>query len=493
MKVIAKEGEYLVLEITRKESLRFWIKIIIIFILMFGFGKLSPFSAMTPYGMQVLGVFLGMLFGWMFFDVGWTSLMGIVAVVITGITNYKAAVSIAFGNDAVITVLFLFIFTDVIRQKGITEYFADFIVSRKILIGRPWILSFALIVGAGLVSTISAAVLAMFVFWELIYKISDKVGYKPFQPWPTFMVLGISVASLYGSFILPFRPFNAIILDMYSSITGGTTINAGLFILYMLIMFSFTILGYMLMGRLLRVDVELLRNIDGDFVDGSKLKMNKEQKVTSLLIVLWLFFLLLPTFAPDFIISPTLASIGTSGITMASLAIMSLVHIDGKRMYDFQKTASASVQWPVILISAAIMLLIPSLTSADAGIQATLTKFISPLLNFKSYWIFFGVLGLITFLITNATSNITTMIIMATLTYPICVELGQSTGSWVMLILLTGQVAFLTPAATPAIAVMFANTKWVDPIGIYKFIIPTFIYHIFIFMTLGTFFATLIF
>lgn len=49
--------------------------VIIMFALMFGIGKLQPFGTVTPMGMNILGIFVGTLYGWLFLDLLWPSLL----------------------------------------------------------------------------------------------------------------------------------------------------------------------------------------------------------------------------------------------------------------------------------------------------------------------------------------------------------------------------------------------------------------------------------
>lgn len=63
------------------------INIIITLFLMFGFGLLPPFSTLTPVGMKILGVFLGVVYGYSTCDIIWPSLFAIIAYGITGYTT----------------------------------------------------------------------------------------------------------------------------------------------------------------------------------------------------------------------------------------------------------------------------------------------------------------------------------------------------------------------------------------------------------------------
>lgn len=50
------------------------------FAIMFGIGSLSAWGQITPIGMKVLGVFIATLYGWLFLDLIWPSLIGLVRI-----------------------------------------------------------------------------------------------------------------------------------------------------------------------------------------------------------------------------------------------------------------------------------------------------------------------------------------------------------------------------------------------------------------------------
>ena len=53
---------------------------IITILLLFGFGHLPAPDPITPMGMQILGVFLGLLWGWTTVDMIWPSILGLIAL-----------------------------------------------------------------------------------------------------------------------------------------------------------------------------------------------------------------------------------------------------------------------------------------------------------------------------------------------------------------------------------------------------------------------------
>lgn len=48
-----------------KKDKMFYVHVAIIFVLMFGFRFLPAPEPITPYGMAIIGIFAGMIYGWM--------------------------------------------------------------------------------------------------------------------------------------------------------------------------------------------------------------------------------------------------------------------------------------------------------------------------------------------------------------------------------------------------------------------------------------------
>ena len=125
------------LEINRKTiKIRYW-HILIMFVLMFGIGYLPAFGSITPMGMKVLGVFAGLVYGWCFIDLTWPSVLGFVALGTTGSMTMMSAITMAFSNQTVLTLLIVCAFSDYLRRMGVNEAIAYWVMSKKIFLGRP--------------------------------------------------------------------------------------------------------------------------------------------------------------------------------------------------------------------------------------------------------------------------------------------------------------------------------------------------------------------
>ena len=65
-------------------NLKLVLHVFIMLAIVFGFRLLPAPNGVTPFGMAVAGVFLGLVYGWTFLDIFWTSLLGVFLLAITG-------------------------------------------------------------------------------------------------------------------------------------------------------------------------------------------------------------------------------------------------------------------------------------------------------------------------------------------------------------------------------------------------------------------------
>lgn len=150
-----------------------YIHVAIMLALMLGIGYLPPFAQVTPLGMKVLGVFLGLVYGWCFIDLLWTSVLGFFALGLTGCIDTTSAVAAAFGNQSVIIILVCFAFADCVNRIGVTTAISYWALGRKIFVGRPWVFIIGVIVVSMILSVFGAYYAAMFLMWAVVDKVAE--------------------------------------------------------------------------------------------------------------------------------------------------------------------------------------------------------------------------------------------------------------------------------------------------------------------------------
>lgn len=121
----------------------FYIKIVAILILMIGIGYLPAFGSITPYGMKILGIFIGCVVGWGFGYQFITSVFALILLSFQGENTIDTVMTGAFGNGSLVMVLFALLFCFGIEQTGLMTYVANWILSRKFANKGPWFVSLA--------------------------------------------------------------------------------------------------------------------------------------------------------------------------------------------------------------------------------------------------------------------------------------------------------------------------------------------------------------
>lgn len=75
-----------------------YVHLLIMFVLAFGISVLPPFGQVTVFGMKSLGVFIAVLYGWIAFDLFWTSIFGFLLMPILGLNSVAGAFAAGIGN-----------------------------------------------------------------------------------------------------------------------------------------------------------------------------------------------------------------------------------------------------------------------------------------------------------------------------------------------------------------------------------------------------------
>lgn len=110
--------------------------------LTFGIGMLPPIAEITPLGMKVLGIFVGTVFGWCTLGLLWPSMYALVILGSTGFCTVTEAFSQAFGNSTPLILISVFVLAAYLEESGLSQYIANWFISRKIGEGRRGYLLF---------------------------------------------------------------------------------------------------------------------------------------------------------------------------------------------------------------------------------------------------------------------------------------------------------------------------------------------------------------
>ena len=89
-----------------KNGPKFYANLAVMILIMVGFRFITPPEGLTADGLAVVGVFFGVLYGWLFLDMIWPSFVGLVVLGMTLPQPMDAVLGGAFGNNTFLLLLF---------------------------------------------------------------------------------------------------------------------------------------------------------------------------------------------------------------------------------------------------------------------------------------------------------------------------------------------------------------------------------------------------
>lgn len=444
------------------KSVKLGIDVVIMLIIMVVFSLIEPFGSISPLGMKVLGIFIAMLYCWTMQSCIWPSFVGIIALLSIGSTTAAELWAGGMGSTTMALMFMIMAFMALVDSSGVMAFFANWLISRKFLAGRPWLFTLVTLVACYYVSGLASPVVSIFIFWGLIYRVADVLGYKKFDKWPTIMIVGVAMASTLGAGAFPYKALPLMILGTFKSITG-TAINFGGYSIGSLILGTLCMIVYCAVARFIyRPDVSLLKNINSDIVSADQLKLDKKQKIVFISLILYVAAVVLPSFLAKIVpqVSEYVAKIDTSGVTIIFIIAMMLIHVDGKPIMNFTESVAKGVLWDTIIITAIVLPVSVIMMRDELGIKQTVVQVLQPILAGHSAVEYVVVVLIISVILTNFANNAVIGIIFTSISCALAGSMGLNLQATVALIVLAAHMALFTPAASPLAAMLHSN-EWV--------------------------------
>lgn len=293
-------------------------------LIMFGYGQLTPIPPLTPLGMNLIGIFLGVLYGWIFIDIIWPSMAGLLALMLIGGMKPNELFQTSFGDPLVMMMFFIFVFCATINYYGLSKFISLWFITRKCVAGKPWLFTYTFFLSIMLLGALTSASPAVVIGWSILYGICDKCGYQKGEGYPTMMVFGIVYAAQIGMSIIPFKQVPFTVLGAYENMSGMTIDYAKYMIIAITCCALCSLLFIVMAKYVFKPDMKKLISLDTGGLDTEgALRLNKVQKIVLGFLFALVVLLLLPNILPATSgIARFFKTIGNTGICMLLVTVM---------------------------------------------------------------------------------------------------------------------------------------------------------------------------
>lgn len=467
------------------------INIIIMLTIMFGFGNLPAPGAITELGMKILGVFIGVLYGWIFIEVGSTSIVSLAALVLIGCAEISDVLIGVFGTQIAVTFLMVFLFTAFIEEKNLGEVVAYWLIRRKFLAGRPYLLFFFFLLATYFVGVLSGSLVAVFLMIALFRSLNEIIGFEMYSKQILAFVLGISFTAVLGELGLPTKGVALIYMSLYTGQTGQV-FDMVRYMLAVVPMSIFITFCYTIFCKfILRINMKALAKAQ-QYLPEAKV-VTKDQKIAMWATAIYMTALVIPSLQSTNPIFQAIAQFGSGGIAFALFGVMMLIHIDREPIVDVKKIAKR-FPWEFYFMCVTVVYIAGLLTQDATGIKMFLTESLYPLVSDLGSFGLVVCLCIVTAILTNFINNVVAGSLVISLGIALSGILPNlNLPMLTIMVALAGMLAIATPAASPNSAWIFAQKDLVKASDMMLYGFATVIFLVLCASLVGYWYVTFIF
>lgn len=444
----------------RKANVGF-IHVVIIFTLMFGFKYIPPIGTISPLGMQVIGIFAGIIYGWTTMGMIWPSLLGIFALGLLPGNGMVDTFKAALGDRITVAVFMFLLFAGLIERVGLSSFIANWCISRKFVQGRPYAILAMFCLAGGLIAAFVNLFAGMILMWSVFYSFCKQVGFKMEDTFPRVALIAIIYISCMAGGILPFMGLSFLIIGQQFAFLG-IPMNYICFTIMQLIMVLFA--GVLYFGAakfIIRPDVSRLQDTTAFSIE--TVKMTKPQKMVLFLLGILMLLLFLPGILPKaWAITEFLKALDIAAPVALVLVAYYIINLNNEEVVTFSEMA-ASVNWGLVLMFATVAPLSAAVANPESGILSYISVQLGAIFKGMNPYLFTIMIILIASVITQFANNVAIVLMVMPIMYTFAIQLGANPLVLSVLCVFNLNIAFCTPAASGAAAMIFSNREWIPP------------------------------
>lgn len=381
------------------------------------FFLIPPVNGLTPAGVKMLAVFIPIIFIWLVEGgSGWSALLGATLLVLLGAYDGNLTYQMLWGGSMVAMIIPYYMIANALEESGAIQWLVRWILSRKIVHGRPTVFTILFVVAIVFCSIFINTMVIVVVFFKILRELTESVGIERDSKF--FRGHGLLIAwvgQIADGCLIWGRPY---IVSLFAIITGlgftAFTMN-DFFILSALYLLIACVVGILIVKFWIRPDTSQFKQIDLESIrkDLKANPMSKRAKTLLLGMVVVIF-----AYVAAFVTALGPVQVYFNGLPVAApisfiVAIMAIVMVNGKPALDIGREA-ARLPWNTIMFLGSVMFFGGIIGSADFGISAMLSNVLAPIVSNMPPMVCI-LIGLVcASILTNMTSNaVSAMVVLS--------------------------------------------------------------------------------
>lgn len=419
------------------------------FCLLFRF--IPGFAGITPYGMGILGCFIGAIYGWMTIGMFWPSIMALVGMCWSiGYTNVLVA---SFGNMAVVGLMVCMPVIAICNETGAFNWLIDKLLTSKAMQGKGWLTVWVIFFAAFMLGFTNPIIMCM-VFCSFITTICKQVGIQKNEKAPVFLYLGVAFASMLGQILFPFMGTGLTLIMAYNAMFPDFPLDFIKYLMFILPMSIIMITVFVLLCKFIfRVDVSKIAHFKPE---GEAKKLTREQSLSFLVFGTFIVTMVIASLPQLGAIAAFLGKFSLIGISFFLICIIALLKdSEGKPIMD-PEASMRSIPWGQVLMVGFIMVIATYMNTPETGIATAMSMLLTPFTTLPPL-VFVVVALAVSVILTNIANNMIVVVLVMPFMFNFAQSIGMAPTGMIALLFMSSQLAFATPAASPVAAVAMGN------------------------------------
>jgi len=425
-------------------------------------GFLPAPDPITPYGMRVLGVFIGMIYGWSMINLLVPSLFGAVALALVGYGTVDQVFVAMFSNTTALLMMFGVTCFCAIEQSGAGDWLVAKLLGSKIVKKSPVMVLEIFLAIFWIAQQTGLVWFTYFALMPLMYKMLIKCGYEKGSKFNALFLCGCLMIMQVSMSLFAIRGWGLMTAGTAQALTGIVVSNNS----YMLLTLLLTIIimiTYPLFMKLCGCDFSKLANVDIEEAFGGAIKtdgkLTKKQAVALGSVGAFVVILTVASLFANSV--PALGwiytNVGCLGLMIILWLFVAFYKVDGEPLMDMKK-AAAGFPWDMLMLIAIALLVSSAVTADTTGVSAFIAGILGPIFSGTHPLVFLMVLAAFGIILTNFSNNIACCFILLNI---VCSMYNNGfpvniTAAAFVISVATVSSAYLTPGASMPGALMHA-------------------------------------
>lgn len=446
------------------KNVTYWINSAIVLFCFFGFGLLPEVFGLSYAGMRTIGIFIGLLWGWIAVEFGWVSILGVIAMGTTGAMTIGESIQTSFMSSTFLQMVFPMILLAYLGQSGFSDWIAYKMLSVKALKGHPWRITTMIFLAAAVLCFFVTTFPMIFLMWALFLGVAEVAGYQKGDKYVGYVMCTIVMLQTVISASVPWGFYAVTLHALMADALGGYAFPFMPILVLGIIAELLTVVIALFIGKvILRVDVSKMKELPPEFYKkAAEAKLTIEGKVAFGIMIGLIVLMGFPSFFPTLAVSQFLSGLGLHGVSMLLLAILLLLRKkDGKPFTKTDKLSGTGLTWDIVLLVTSTLSLAALMKLPEVGILAKVTGTLIPIVAQLPPSVFMVATIAIFWLVTQLTHNFVIVLTLVGALAGVCVPMGINPWVFGWMFMCGMSFAYCTPAASSPGALMYAH-EWIN-------------------------------